>query len=139
MGPHRETKSTFSSADSGPTTRIKVASRKPVRPERKPQRRSSPSKRPAGGETASARQPPARPSESRRSTEDARKGGSKTGKRKSTGENGELSEVNIRKLRSAVYDALLGNNLDEKSQLFQKCGSKLFIICKMYALEGPDE
>merc|ERR1719192_996387 len=29
VGPHRETKSTFSSADSGPTSRIKVLSRRP--------------------------------------------------------------------------------------------------------------
>ena len=137
VGPHRETKSTFSSADSGPTTRIKVATRRSaVNQERKPQRRSSPTRRPAGGETASVRQPPARTNEARRSTDGGRKEASR---KKSTGNNGELSEVNTKKLREAVYNVLLLNSIDQKNPLFRGCFQKLFSICKMYVLEGPDE
>ena len=137
VGPHRETKSTFFSDDSGPTSRIKVLSRRPpvqTTQEKKPQRRSSPSKKPAG-----TRQPPVRPSEGRRSTDGGKKEASRPNRRKSTGENGELTDVNTKKLREAVYDVLMLNSIEQANPLFKKCFPKLFKICKMYALEGPDE
>ena len=116
---------------------------KGIKQGKKPQRRSSPSKKAAGGEretaAAMARQPPVRPSENRRSTEGGKKEASRPARRKSTGENGELTEVNTKKLREAVYDALVGNSIERTNPLFKKCFPKLFNICKMYALEGPDE
>ena len=137
VGPHRETKSTFSTADSGPTTRIKVAGR------RKAPRRSSPTRKPkpGGGEAVSVgvRPPPARPSEGRRSTDGGRKENTRNGREKAKGDNGELSEVNTKKLRIAVYNVLLRNSIEEDNPLFKKCFPKLFNICKMYALEGLDE
>ena len=156
VGPHRETKSTFSSGDT-PTTRIKVLPRRSVeseqkperrperkperklerKPERKPERRSSPRKKPAGRVEASSRRPPVRRTDERAGSE----GGAQeaAGKRKSLGENGELSAGNKTKLRGAVYDVLLKNNIMEATPLFKKCFPKLFRICEMYVLEGPDE
>ena len=52
---------------------------------------------------------------------------------------GELSDLNKRKLRVAVYNALHIMNVEEKNPLFKKCFPKLFNICKMYVLEGCDE
>ena len=99
----------------------------------------SPTRKPHGGEAASLRQPPARPSEARRSTDAGRKEQPRNGRKKSTGDNGELTEVNTKKLRGAVYDVLLANRIDPENPLFKRCFQKLFSICKMYALEGPDE
>ena len=64
-------------------------------------------------------------------------------RRKSGGEAGanpgDLSDINKRKLRLAVYDTLIKNKIDEKNPLFKRCFPKLFNICKMYVIEGSDE
>ena len=72
----------------------------------------------------------------RRSTDGGRQD---QGRRKSAGETGELTDINTRKLRTAIYDVLMKNNIDQNNPLFKRCFPKLFNICKMYALEGPDE
>ena len=55
------------------------------------------------------------------------------------GDGVDLSEVNKKKLRVAVYEALLGKKIGEKDELFRPCFSKLFNICKMYVLECDEE
>ena len=63
-----------------------------------------------------------------------------TEKRKSGGgDTGDLSEVNRKKLRGAVYEALLRKDVREKDELFRPCFSKLFNICKMYVMEAQTE
>eukprot|EP00092_Neocalanus_flemingeri_P026589 GFUD01028818.1.p1 GENE.GFUD01028818.1~~GFUD01028818.1.p1 ORF type:complete len:828 (+),score=221.61 GFUD01028818.1:45-2528(+) len=57
-------------------------------------------------------------------------------KRKSGGETGELSDLNRKKLRSAVYQALLTKDIEEKHDLFRPCFAKLFNVCKMYVVDA---
>jgi len=59
-------------------------------------------------------------------------------KRKSGGDLGELSETNKKKLRAAVYEALIRKNVLEKDELFKPCFVKLFNICKMYVIDALD-
>ena len=152
VGPHRETKSTFSTGDTS-TTRLKVPSLKSTVDTENISQRKSPRKRlpeavrdrrsqegsrkdQAGTMrrgSDSGRQDQAGP---RRSTDGGRQD---QGRRKSAGETGELTDINTRKLRTAIYDVLMKNNIDQNNPLFKRCFPKLFNICKMYALEGPDE
>jgi len=63
-----------------------------------------------------------------------------TEKRKSGGgDNGDLSEVNRKKLRGAVYEALIRKDVREKDELFRPCFAKLFNICKMYVMDAQTE
>lgn len=60
-----------------------------------------------------------------------------TEKRKSGGgDTGDLSETNRKKLRLAVYEALLRKDVREKDELFRPCFAKLFNICKMYVVDA---
>jgi len=60
-----------------------------------------------------------------------------TEKRKSGGgDAGDLSEVNRKKVRGAVYEALIREKFSEKDELFRPCFTKLFNICKMYVMEA---
>merc|ERR1719431_2468014 len=63
-----------------------------------------------------------------------------TDKRKSGGgDNVDLSEVNRKKLRGAVYEALIRKDVLEKDELFRPCFAKLFNICKMYVMDAQTE
>jgi len=63
-----------------------------------------------------------------------------TEKRKSGGGDvGDLSEVNRKKLRGAVYEALLRKEVEEKDELFRPCFAKLFNICKIYVVDAQAE
>jgi len=58
-------------------------------------------------------------------------------KRKSGGgDTGDLSDLNRKKLRAAVYEALLRKDVGEKDELFRPCFAKLFNICKMYVVDA---
>merc|ERR1712096_475565 len=60
-------------------------------------------------------------------------------KRKSGGDGGELTDMNRKKLRSAVYEALLRKDIGEKHELFRPCFAKLFNICKMYVVDAQTD
>ena len=144
VGPHRETRTTFSSGDA-PSTRLKVPSKK-SEPEKKTQKKSPASDniKEVGGRSRRSQEGGKLEPAGRRSQEGGRRSqeGSRlepAGRRKSAGETGELTEVYTKKLRIAIYDVLMENNIDQKNPLFKKCFPKLFNICKMYVLEGPDE
>lgn len=47
----------------------------------------------------------------------------------------DLSDVNRKKLRSSVYESLMGKDIQEKSPLFRPCFTKLFSIVKMYVID----
>jgi len=63
-----------------------------------------------------------------------------TEKRKSGGgDNGDLTDLNRKKLRGAVYEALIRKDVREKDELFRPCFAKLFNICKMYVMDAQTE
>ena len=160
VGPHRETKSTFSINDNS-STRMKVISKKSSdqsikAPDKQPiqQRRSSPrkkishplaniaNKKPSKLIATAKRQSLDKSDSKLNVSKGSDKGDSSSRRRSGHGQeswNGELSEVNRKKLRVAVYTALLGNKIKEDNPLFKKCFPKLFNICKMYLQDGPDE
>jgi len=166
VGPHRETKSTFCSGDAA-STRMKVTIRKPSdnieRKDKAPtrERRVSPRKKAAGplqnmtnrrsvheslGSRKSLQVPQRRSSQERPDSKlNLSKGSDKGSERRKSGTEtapsgpGELSDINKRKLRIAVYEALHKQKIDEKNPLFKKCFPKLFNICKMYVLEACEE
>ena len=161
VGPHRETKSTFSTNDNS-STRMKVISKKSSdqsikASDKQPiqQRRSSPRKKVSqplaniannkkhSKMIATTKRQSLDKSDSKLNvSKGSDKGDSSSRRRSGHGQeswNGELSEVNRTKLRVAVSTALLGNKIKEDNPLFKKCFPKLFNICKMYLQDGPDE
>ena len=152
IGPHRETKSTFSSGDAK-STRLKVPPKKPVvktEPKTiKQERRTSPRKKVGPLQNFTNKKPISTVQVKRESLEKSDSGlnSSKNSdkgaaRKKSVGDPappGELTEINRKKLRVAVYNALQLAGIEEKNPLFRKCFPKLFNICKMYVIEGADE
>ena len=150
VGTLRETKSTFS-ADDGSSTRMKVTTKKIVVKEKTvTERRSSPRKKVSQPLNNISNKKPTvvtaarktRPDKSENKLDVSRSSDKSGDRRKSGGQEswgGELTEVNRKKLRVAVYTALLSHKIDEKNPLFKKCFPKLFSICKMYIQDGPDE
>ena len=122
----------------------------------RPERRSSPRKKPSVLQNLTNKRTVASATSKRgslekgdtklnlsRTSDKAEPGAGPGPRRRSGGEAapapGELSDLNKRKLRVAVYNALHIMNVEEKNPLFKKCFPKLFNICKMYVLEGCDE
>ena len=122
----------------------------------RPERRSSPRKKPSVLQNLTNKRTVANTASKRgslekgdtklnlsRTSDKAESGAGVGSRRRSGGEAapapGELSDLNKRKLRVAVYNALHIMNVEEKNPLFKKCFPKLFNICKMYVLEGCDE
>ena len=61
-------------------------------------------------------------------------GGTKDSQKKPPSD--DLTDINRKKLRTAVYECLLRKDIQEKTPLFRPCFAKLFNICKMYVIEN---
>jgi len=117
-------------------------------------RRTSPRKRPEGRAAHQKARPPAAGGDTKRRSggaearsggEARRSGGAEESRRGGGGEESrrggggevstDLSDVNRKKLRSSVYESLMGKDIQEKSPLFRPCFTKLFSIVKMYVID----
>jgi len=62
--------------------------------------------------------------------------------RKTTGaqqDTSDISDINRKKLRGAVYETLMRKGLDEKHALFKPSFVKLFNICKVYVMDAQSD
>ena len=66
-----------------------------------------------------------------RLTEGGEVGSSKVNQAKKAA-NLQADQAFLKKLRNAVYDALIGKNIEQGNKLFRPCFKKLFDICMMY-------